>query len=241
MSRVERHAAEEEGRRRGRGSSNNTNTDRGARERAVISDAENISTEESLRRAGAAAETGRAGAQSSKKKHKGRVTPFGKFLNFFGTLIMLAAILLCLVLIVPRYAGIQSYVVVSGSMEPAIPVGSMVYAKETTPATLKTGDVIVFYNTRNHSDDGTIVPVTHRVVENDKEECQLITKGDANNDNDLSPVIYDNVVGIVLTHVPYLGYIAAPFTSMMGKIAVAMIILAGYLLTEVGSRLRRNV
>ena len=77
------------------------------------------------------------------KKDKGKPAPLGRFLNFLGSLILWAAILLCLVLAAPRLAGIKTYVVISGSMEPAIPVGSMVYSKEVDPATLETGDVIV--------------------------------------------------------------------------------------------------
>ena len=258
-------------------------------------------------------------AATKKRKRKGRVTPFGRFLNFFGMLIMLAGILLALTLTVPRMMGIQTYIVVSGSMEPAISVGSMVYAKTTTPASLKEGDIIVFTPVDGESADdaeaatseqGAVdeaaesadnaasagstetadnavsaentetadnaastentesadnaaagktasiiaalkdwftapadetVPITHRVVKNDKANMQLITKGDANADNDMRPVPYDNVLGIVLKTVKNLGYIASPMTTPMGKVALAMVIIAGWLLTEVGSRLRKKI
>ena len=176
-----------------------------------------------------------------KKKRKGRVTPFGKFLNIIGTLIMLLAILLSLALAVPKFTGIQSYVVISGSMEPTIPVGSMVYAKPVTPASVKEGDIIVFYSTDPDVSGSNALPVTHRVVKNNKTDSEIITKGDANAQEDLFPVSYVNVKGIVLQHVPYLGYVASPLASPMGKLALILIILAGYLLTEVGSRIRRNI
>ncbi len=180
---------------------------------------------------------------NQKRRKKGRITPFGRFLNIFGTLIMLVSILLCLGLAVPRYAGIQSYVVVSGSMEPEIPVGSMVYSKETTPATLEKGDVIVFFGTNEipgGGDSNDVIPITHRVVENDKDKCEITTKGDANEHEDLRPVAYDNVVGIVIASIPHLGYIASPLATLMGKVSMALIIIAGYLLTEVGHRLRSS-
>ena len=211
MSRVERHAAEEAVR------SNNSE--------------KNIVNEAPTKGAG-------------KKKHKRRLTPFGRFLDILGTIIMLAALLACLALTAPRFAGIQSYVVVSGSMEPSIPVGSLVYAKPVEPATLQTGDVIVFYNTNAASasdrtgQNGTY-PITHRVVENHVEESEIITKGDANESIDMYPAAYINIVGKVFTHIPKLGFLASPLATLQGKIAMVMVILAGFLLTEAGNRIKR--
>ena len=177
------------------------------------------------------------------KKEKGKLTPLGKFLNFLGSLILWAAILLCLVLAAPRLAGIKTYVVISGSMEPAIPVGSMVYSKEVDPKTLETGDVIVFYSgnpVQGDAGTGDMIPVTHRVVLNDTTAGEITTKGDANEQNDISKVTYLNVEGNVIFHITKLGFLAAPLSSVTGKIAVALIILAGYLLTEVGSSIRKR-
>ena len=172
-----------------------------------------------------------------------RRSPIGRLLTVIGSVILAAAIIVCLALAAPRLAGIDSYVVVSGSMEPAIPVGSMVYSKACDPAELGEGDIIVFYETM-----GSGVPVTHRIVENDTDKGEIITKGDANAQADLAPVIYNNVTGKVVMHVPYLGLLAAPLSTMilslllnaMEVIAAAMIIIAGYLLTEAGARLRRR-
>ena len=180
---------------------------------------------------------------SGPEKEKGDMAPLGRFLNFLGSLILLAAILLCLVLAAPRLAGIRTYVVISGSMEPAIPTGSMVYSKEVDPKTLETGDVIVFYSS-NAAPGGTdtkdIIPITHRVVSNDTAAGEITTKGDANEQNDISKVTYMNVEGKVIFHVPHLGYLASPLSSTMGKISLALIILAGYLLAEAGSSMRKR-
>ena len=177
------------------------------------------------------------------KKKKGKPTLLGRFLNFLGSFIMLAVILMCLALAAPRLAGIKNFVVISGSMEPAIPVGSMVYSKEVDPKTLETGDVIVFYSGNPVQGDagaGDMIPVTHRVVLNDTTAGEITTKGDANEQNDISKVTYLNVEGKVIFHIPKLGFLAAPLSSVKGKIAVALIILAGYLLTEVGSSIRKR-
>ena len=181
-------------------------------------------------------------SEPKKKKKKGKPTPLGRFLNLLGSFIMLAVILLCLALAAPRLAGIKTFVVISGSMEPAIPVGSMVYSKAVDPKTLETGDVIVFYSSNAPQGGGTgeVIPVTHRVVLNDTTNGEITTKGDANEKNDISKVTYLNVEGKVIFHIPQLGYLAAPLSSMTGKIALALIILAGYILTEVGSSLRKR-
>ena len=181
-------------------------------------------------------------SEPKKKKKKGKPTPLGRFLNLLGSFIMLAVILLCLALAAPRLAGIKTFVVISGSMEPAIPVGSMVYSKAVDPKTLETGDVIVFYSSKAPQGGGTgeVIPVTHRVVLNDTTNGEITTKGDANEKNDISKVTYLNVEGKVIFHIPQMGYLAAPLSSLKGKIALALIILAGYILTEVGSSLRKR-
>ena len=46
--------------------------------------------------------------------------------------------------VVPRVMGMQSYAIISGSMEPAYPTGSLVYAEPAEGAALQAGDVAAF-------------------------------------------------------------------------------------------------
>ena len=62
-----------------------------------------------------------------------------------GTILLALVIVVCIPLTVPRIAGYQIYTVISGSMEPAIPTGSLVYVKNTAPSGIEKGDVIAFY------------------------------------------------------------------------------------------------
>lgn len=182
------------------------------------------------------------GEKPSGRSGKGRLTAAGRLLNIAGTLIMAAAIIVGLGLSLPRLAGIKTYVVVSGSMEPSIPVWSIVYSKEVDPAMLEPGDVIVFYSSEAASESSGssgAVPITHRVVENLRGSSEIITKGDANENADLSPAAYANVEGRVVLHIPAVGRLAALLSSAAGKIAIVLMILAGYLLTEAGGRMRR--
>ncbi|MBQ9060333.1 MAG: signal peptidase I [Firmicutes bacterium] len=164
---------------------------------------------------------------AKKKVH----SPLGAVLNIIGTAIIIAAIVLCLMLTVPRLAGYSGYCVLTGSMEPSIPVGSLIYAKAVDPASLNADDVIVF------SDGRSDVPITHRVVSNDPENGEIITKGDANANADLSPVSYYDVYGRVALHIPVLGRLLIPLGTLTGKLGVIAIIIAGLLLCELARRL----
>ena len=159
------------------------------------------------------------------------ISPIGRILDIIGTLLIIAAIVLCLMLAVPRLLGIQSYTVLTGSMEPSIPVGSLIYAKYTEPQTLAEGDVIVF------NDSNASIPVTHRVVENNTQEGQIITKGDANAQEDFAPISYYDVLGKVLLHIPVLGRFLAPLGTLTGKIGMLAIIAAGLLLSALGRKI----
>ena len=153
--------------------------------------------------------------------------------NIAGILILLSVILTCLPVTVPKLLGYEIYHVVSGSMEPAISVGSVVYAKRINPQEIEAGDVIVFYGGHDSS-----AVITHRAVENHKEEQELLTKGDANAGNDMLPIAYNNVIGRVGLSVPILGILLPLVTETSGKLYLVGILGAGVLFRILGSRLR---
>ena len=146
-------------------------------------------------------------------------SPVSALCSVLGTAILIAVILICLPLTMSGFFGGQFLAVVSGSMEPEIPTGSLVYVKGANPEEIQEDEIIAFYAAR---DPGTIV--THRVVENHKEEQELITKGDANNINDMNPTRYQNFIGRVEFHLPYIGFVTQMMTSVPGKIAVGSMI-----------------
>ena len=153
-----------------------------------------------------------------------------KVLNIIGTVILVLCIVLCLSLAVPRLFGITSYTVLTGSMEPTIPVGSMVWAKSTDPFTLQPGDIVVFY------DGMSDVPVTHRVVENDPNEAAITTQGDANSAPDVHATPYQNVIGKVILHLPAVGKLLLPLSTLWGKLVLIAIIIGALLLTLTGRK-----
>ncbi len=160
------------------------------------------------------------------KKNRGKA-----ICNVLGTLLLVIVILLCIPLTLPRLFGCQIYNVVSGSMEPDIPTGSLVYVQRAEAAKIARGDVIAFYG---ENDTGAII--THRVVKNQVVSGQFITKGDANEKEDLSPVSYDRFIGEVSFHMPVLGSVLAYVATLYGKITVAVLVLAAILLRIVGDK-----
>ncbi len=154
-----------------------------------------------------------------------------RIMGIIGKIIMVVVLAACLSLAVPKLAGYSGYVVVSGSMEPEIPVGSLVFSHEIDPATLQLGDVIVFIDPARSA-----TPITHRVIINDALSGTIITKGDANEVEDANPALYDNVLGKVVIHIPRVGFAAAKLTSALGKIIAGLLLLEAWLLIEISRR-----
>ncbi len=153
------------------------------------------------------------------KNQKSKKSPVSIFCSALGTILLIIIILVCIPLTVPRAMGFQLYTVITGSMEPNVPVGSLVFVKDVDPVDVQEKDVIAFYGGK---DSNAII--THRVVENRSFMGEFVTKGDANSDNDMNPVSYDELIGRVELSVPYAGTVAQFFTSMNGKITAASLI-----------------
>jgi signal peptidase len=106
--------------------------------------------------------------------------------------------------------------VFTGSMEPAIPVGSIVVIKSANPETLTIGDVICF-----KIESESLTTVTHRIINITNEG--FITKGDANEDPDTWTVKKENVIGKVTTTIPYIGYLGYFVRTPLGFITLVII------------------
>ncbi|MBR6114873.1 MAG: signal peptidase I [Oscillospiraceae bacterium] len=166
--------------------------------------------------------------QQYEHRRGGKIIP--AFFNLVGTLLMLGVIALMLPSYVPRFMGYEVYNVVSGSMAPAIPVGSMVLVEPEEAELIEPGEVIAFYN-------GSAV-VTHRVLEIRRISREFVTKGDANENEDLAKVPFTSLIGVVRWHVPYLGEFTAFISTVIGKIYLFALLLCGLLLNVIAGRLR---
>ncbi|GEM_PF-598233 len=157
---------------------------------------------------------------------------FGKILS---VLAILCYILIAGVLFVaaPMVKGYKPVVILTGSMAPAYPVGTVVYYEPVPQGdkaalekyieeNIKKGDVISF----GKSDDKKSM-VTHRVEAVLADRNKISTKGDANNSADPSPINYGDVFGKVIRyHLPYAGYVVKYLQNYYAVGAVFVILLA---------------
>ena len=182
-----------------------------------------------------------------------------KIWNAVTTLLVLLLVVMAVLLVGVRVAGIQPLYVMSGSMEPSFHVGSLIFVQAVDASEIQVGDPITY--TINEAGDYS----THRVIdietfetgtryaldENgdpivDENGAPVIeeypleetsyyfqTKGDANNTPDGTPVYYKNVVGVPRMTIPYLGYLAhwlqTPRGRIMGITIAAVIVILTFL------------
>lgn len=112
---------------------------------------------------------------------------------------------------VPSIFGYKMMTVLSGSMDPGIKAGDVIFAKSIDADSVKIGDVIT-YKTENND------LITHRVtnVKIENKNVYFVTKGDSNNVEDSKPVPYSNVVGILAFRIPYGGWVLEFVNSKVG-------------------------
>jgi len=161
------------------------------------------------------------------KKSRGR---FKDFFSIFGNILFVILLLvmagLSFFLIqsritggVPQVGGYQMYIVLSGSMSPEFDTGSLAFVREMEPEQLVVGDIITFRSPNNPES-----LTTHRIVEIQRDDgLRFITRGDANNVNDPSPVPAENVVGMVTFTVPYVGYLLNFVQTTQGLILLIFV------------------
>ncbi|MBD3279444.1 MAG: signal peptidase I [Candidatus Pacebacteria bacterium] len=137
--------------------------------------------------------------------------------------------------------GLSFFAVTSGSMEPTIPVGALIYSGKYRADDLAKNDIIT-YRVRN-PETNELTTVTHRITkvikedkiktytdpetEEEKEKVvrthEFVTKGDANNTEDARTVPVDNVIGLYQWHLPYLGYVTHFAQTPIGFVLLVII------------------
>ena len=146
-----------------------------------------------------------------------------KICNVLSTLVFIFLLAIAAALFVPKILGYSQYAVLSGSMEPGIHVGAIVYDKDFTPEDIGVGTVVTY-----QLSEGTIV--THRITAIDTANQTVTTKGDANDAEDASPVSFDQIIGVYAFNIPYLGYISMYARTPLGIAAVCGVLVVLILL-----------
>lgn len=178
----------------------------------------------------------------------------GKRQGKLGKITMLIGILLCVALIpllvvnvtliaksfinteeIPDFMGYKPFIVLSGSMEPAVMTGDLVITQSVDPAALQAGDVIAYRY-------GQETVITHRIRQvTEKDGLRaFITKGDANNVEDNVMPTEDLVEGKLLWTLPGIGNAAMFLQTPYGLLIAAGVPLLLYLLVDLLRRRRHD-
>ena len=130
--------------------------------------------------------------------------------------------------IVLYVVGIEPYIVISGSMEPAVKKGSLSFINNHSKfSDVKENDVIAYTAS-------TGAKVTHRAIRITEEGIE--TKGDRNSSSDGITTTEENFIGKNVFSIPQLGYLIKNLQTARGKlilITLVMVILAsGFLMDD---------
>ncbi|MBR7147025.1 MAG: signal peptidase I [Oscillospiraceae bacterium] len=137
----------------------------------------------------------------------------------------------------PSVLGITPMVVLSGSMsgeaKDHIEVGDLIFVGKAEPDELEVGDVIAYM-------EGEVV-VTHRIIgieTGGDGKLQFKTKGDANNAEDLHPVLEDNLVGIYKFRIPVVGDFAMFLQTPLGMVLFIGVPMLAFIMYDILRRRR---
>jgi len=156
----------------------------------------------------------------------------GQILSWLVLFVVLA--LIAVMIVVPKLGGATAYTVLTGSMRPQFPPGTLVVVKPIDPGQLRIGDVATYQLV-----SGEPEVITHRVAGIGSSlagDQQFIFRGDANNVED-KPVQPEQIRGRLWYSVPLLGFVNSALTGQQrtwltwivagGLIAYSLVMFAG--------------
>ena len=161
-----------------------------------------------------------------------------------GSLLVIVLALGALVIVVPAIAGGTALTVLTQSMEPKLPPGTLIIIRPTPIEDIKIGDVLTYQNK-----SGQPQVVSHRVISRSVDtmgRTTFMTKGDNNDLPDSGPVRKVQVKGTLWYSIPWLGYLnnlvgGQGRSLLVPLVAVALFIYSGYMLaSSVVSSLKRK-
>ena len=159
--------------------------------------------------------------------------------GLLGLLLLVGA----LVIVIPAVAGATPMTILTQSMEPTYPPGTLVIVQPVDSDKIRIGEAITY-----QLESGKPEVVTHRVVaiSTSQGEKTFTTKGDNNAVADPKPVRAVQVRGHVWYSVPYIGYVNLLVNGdarawAIPVIAVGLFAYAGYMFASgVSSSIRRR-
>lgn len=151
---------------------------------------------------------------------------------FFAALAILAA-----TIVVPRITGALPYTILTSSMEPTYPPGTLIVVRPVTASDLRLGTPITY-----QVESGRPEVVTHRIVRISNSadgDVRYVARGDANTVDD-EPIRLEQIRGAVWYSIPFIGYVNTWINGEQRRISVLVIsgLLGAYALVMFGATLR---
>jgi signal peptidase len=153
-----------------------------------------------------------------------------KSVRFFRRNPTARVIILIVILFAATYGGVEVLriavhtesplmVVSSESMVPTLNVGDIILVRGVDPTTVTVGTIIIFHSPYNYE-----MPIVHRVITvgHMDDSIYFETKGDHNPVQDGWKVPAQNLMGVYVAKVPYVGLLSL---ELRGPIGVTLIIL----------------
>nr|WP_296773203.1 signal peptidase I [Rhodococcus sp. (in: high G+C Gram-positive bacteria)] len=166
--------------------------------------------------------------EKSENEHTGVSWWVSRIVSY--TLLAAMLFVLAVTVVVPRVSGATPYTILTSSMRPTYPPGSLVVIKPADRSELTVGTAITYQIKSGEPD-----VVTHRIVATQQTGggvTTYITRGDNNGSDDENPVQIGQIRGKVWYAVPYMGYVNNWLNGDQRRITVTVIVigLAGYAL-----------
>lgn len=157
----------------------------------------------------------------------------GRIINFATNVLLVVMIMAFVSVIALKMSGFQLFTVMSGSMEPVLPVGSVVLVEPTSYNDIKVGDDVTFVVGEEK------VVVTHRVIEKNDENQTVTTKGVANDVPD-EPIPQEAIIGLVKADIPAVGKVLYFLSTMQGKICAGITLVALILISFFAGKIKES-
>lgn len=147
----------------------------------------------------------------------------------FAWLVILVMVsVLAAAVLIPRLGGATPYTILTGSMQPGMPPGTLVVVRPVDPSEVSVGTVITY-----QLESGRPTVVTHRVTAVGVDatgELRFTTQGDANTTPDAAAVRPVQVRGERWYSVPHLGRLNTLVGGQERQMAVYLVaaLLLGY-------------
>ena len=177
-----------------------------------------------------------------------------KWMNAAVSVLLAAAVVLCITVIAQTLSkgyitfwGHSLFRVVTGSMEPTIPVDALLITEEVDIKEIKEGDIVCFRSMETNMLGQVITHRVVKVIEQESGEIYLETRGDANPSSDGHYVTEKNLIGRVATYTKEGNIIAAVYATIttpfgfLAFVVFPILLVAGFIMKGSVSSIQKEL